>query len=226
MCSLYREEALEAIIAALDCQLVSENIQEQVARSLLMLGGHFLSTGEPVTEQWLLQKLGFPEDPDMALHSENTVLGTTTPRDDEEEETENWLRKTALVLLRNGRFLTALSVAIENGIPVLVRAGIVTVSWLSRFLHLVEDGDLQLEACSILMPQMLKSLNFDRALEERVLASSSLLNLIKSSGRLSTLSVLNEELMSLLCNLSQVTWTADELLCFISTHSVSPCLRA
>lgn len=80
------------------------------------------------------------------------------------------------------RFLTALSGAIENGIPVLVRAGIVTVSWLSGFLHLVEDGDLRSEACSILMPQMLKSLNFDRALEERVLASSSLLNLIKSSG--------------------------------------------
>lgn len=80
MCSLYREEALEAIIAALDCQLVGENIQEQVARSLLMLGGRFLLTGEPVTEQWLLQKLGFPEDPDMALHSENTVLGTTMPR--------------------------------------------------------------------------------------------------------------------------------------------------
>lgn len=80
MCSLYREEALEAIIAALDCQLNGENIQEQVARSLLMLGGHFLLTGEPVTEQWLLQKLGFPEDPDMALHTEDTLLGTTMPR--------------------------------------------------------------------------------------------------------------------------------------------------
>lgn len=80
------------------------------------------------------------------------------------------------------RFLTALSGAIENGIPVLVRAGVVTVSWLSRFLHVVEDGGLRLGACSILMPPMLKSLNFDRALEERVLASSSLLNLVKASG--------------------------------------------
>lgn len=80
MCSLYREEALEAIIAALDCQLVGENIQEQVARSLLMLGGHFLLAGEPVTEQWLLQKSGFPEDPDMALHAEDTVVATTMPR--------------------------------------------------------------------------------------------------------------------------------------------------
>ncbi|KAI3420484.1 uncharacterized protein J3R85_012792 [Psidium guajava] len=224
MCSLYREEALEAIIAALDCQFNGENIQEQVARSLLILGGHFLLTGEPVTEQWLLQKLGFPEDPDMALHANDTVLGTTMPRDEEEEETENWVGKTALVLLRNGRmrFLTALSGAIENGIPVLVRAGVVTVSWLSRFLHLVEDGGLRLGACSILMPPMLKSLNFDRALEERVLASSSLLNLVKASGCLSMLSALNEESVSLLRNLSLVTWTADELLSFITTHSRHP----
>lgn len=40
-------------------------------------------------------------------------------------------------------------------------------------------------ACSILVPQLLKSLNFDKDVEERVLASYSLVNLVKSSGMFS-----------------------------------------
>ncbi|OWM71744.1 hypothetical protein CDL15_Pgr005932 [Punica granatum] len=64
----------------------------------------------------------------------------------------------------------------------LLGLSLVTLSWLSGFLPCMEDKDLKSTACSIFVPQMLESINYDRAPEERVLASLSLLNLAKSSG--------------------------------------------
>lgn len=58
-CSVYREEAIEAMIGALDCQTCDVKVQERSARSLLMLGGWFSYTGEASTEHWLLQQAGF-----------------------------------------------------------------------------------------------------------------------------------------------------------------------
>lgn len=60
--SLYRAEAIEAIVAALNCQVCNDIIQEQSARALLLLAGHFSYTGESLMEKTLLQKAGFQEN--------------------------------------------------------------------------------------------------------------------------------------------------------------------
>lgn len=60
-CSIYREDAVEAIIEALDCQISNENVQEQSARALFMLGGRFSYTGDATIENWLLEQAGFNE---------------------------------------------------------------------------------------------------------------------------------------------------------------------
>jgi hypothetical protein len=78
--------------------------------------------------------------------------------------------------------LAALSDSIANGIPSLARASIITVTWMASFLHLVKDENLQIMACSILMPQLLESLDYNKDIVERVLASYSMLSLLKSSG--------------------------------------------
>ena len=86
------------------------------------------------------------------------------------------------------QLILALAESMANGIPCLARASLVTVSWMLNYLHLLEDTELPTMACSILMPQLLKSLNYDRDNEERVLASYSLLCLIRtSSGSMTTL---------------------------------------
>ena len=82
----------------------------------------------------------------------------------------------------NKRLLVALSDCIANGIPRLARASIITVTWMTSLLHSVGDENLRSMACSILTPQLLESLNYEKDLEERVLASYSLLSLMKSSG--------------------------------------------
>ena len=60
--SLYRAEAIEAIVAALNCQVCNDKIQEQSARALLLLAGHFSYTGESLMERTLLQQAGFQEN--------------------------------------------------------------------------------------------------------------------------------------------------------------------
>lgn len=102
----------------------------------------------------------------------------------EEEEAESWQKKAACVLFKSGnrKLLSALADSIANGIPSLARASLTTIAWMSSYLNLVEDGKLPPMAFSILTPQLLQSLNFDNDVEERVLASYSLLCLTKNSG--------------------------------------------
>lgn len=57
-CSIYREEAVEAIISALVCNSHNHKVQEQSSRALLLLAGRFSHTGEASAETWLLKQAG------------------------------------------------------------------------------------------------------------------------------------------------------------------------
>ncbi|XP_014519006.1 putative E3 ubiquitin-protein ligase LIN-1 isoform X3 [Vigna radiata var. radiata] len=59
--SLYRSEAIQALVAALNCQTCNDRVQQQSARALYLLGGHFSHSGEPLMENSLLEKAGFRE---------------------------------------------------------------------------------------------------------------------------------------------------------------------
>lgn len=220
-CSVYREEAVEAIITALSCQICHEKVQEQTARALLMLAGWFSYTGEASAEKWLLQQAGFHESSGDSFHSKEIVIDGFMHSDEEEEATENWQRKAANMLFNSGnkRLLVALSDCIANGIPRLARASIITVTWMTSLLHSLGDENLRSMACSILTPRLVESLNYEKDLEERVLASYSLLSLMKSSECVSMLPSYDNELLGHLHNLSLVTWTANELMSIIPSSS-------
>ncbi|XP_010272313.1 PREDICTED: putative E3 ubiquitin-protein ligase LIN [Nelumbo nucifera] len=219
--SVYREEAVDAIITALDCKTCNEKVQQQSARSLLLLGGRFSYMGEASTETWLLKQAGFDDSTDDSFHGKEIVYDEILIQNEEEESIQNWLRKAATVLLTSGknRFLVALSECMANGIPYLARASLITVAWLSRSLTSIQDSSLQSTACSILVPRLIETLNYDRALEERVLASLSLLCLIKNSECISMISPLSNEMMGPLRNLALVTWTAEELLSIATSQT-------
>ncbi|OMO65893.1 Armadillo-like helical [Corchorus olitorius] len=198
-CSIYREEAVDAIIEALDCEKCNDKIQEQSARVLMMLGGHFSSNGEATIENWLLEQAGFHENLGDSFHRKEI---TDDILHEEEEAIEDWQRRVAIALLSSGnkRFLAALSNCMAKGIPSLSRASLLTVTWMSSFVHSVKDKLFQSMACSILVPQLLESSSYNRALEERVLASFSLQQLIKDSEYAPILSSLDETLINPLCN--------------------------
>ena len=125
------------------------------------------------------------------------------PNDQEEEKVvEERLKKLALMILNSGgkRFLVALSNCISDGIPSLSRSCLVTITWMSSSLSPLRGcNDFQPLACSILAPKLLDSLSYDRVLEERVLASLSLLNVVRHPG---TFPKLATPIFHCICNLS------------------------
>ncbi|KHG00480.1 Putative E3 ubiquitin-protein ligase LIN-1 [Gossypium arboreum] len=179
-CSVYREEAVEVIIETLDCEKCNEKIQQQSAKALTMLGGRFSYMGEATTESWLLKQAGFHENLEDSFQKKE--IGDNF-LDEGEEEIENWQKKAAIALLNSGnkRFLAALSNSMAKDIPSLARASLVTIAWMSCFMHLAGDKDFQAMASSILTPRLLESSNPNRVLEERVLATFSLQQIRKSS---------------------------------------------
>ncbi|XP_058072004.1 putative E3 ubiquitin-protein ligase LIN [Magnolia sinica] len=212
--SVYREEAVDAIVTALDCGPHDEMIQEQSSRALLLLGSRFSYTGEPSTEQWLLKQAGLDDVPSDSFSSKEIVIKEITQLEEEENATEDWLRKVATILLTSGnkRFVTVLSKSIANGIPRLARACLVIAAWMSGSISSIQNANIRSMTAAILVPRLMESLNYDRALEERVLASLSLLNFVRNSDCFSMIAPLDEEFVGPLQNLAQVTWTAKELL--------------
>ncbi|XP_042477501.1 putative E3 ubiquitin-protein ligase LIN-1 [Macadamia integrifolia] len=219
-CSVYREEAVDAIVASLECK-TSDKIQEQSGRALLLLGGRFSYMGKSSVETWLLNQAGFDESSEDSFHGKEIVVDQILESNEEDEATEDWQWRTASALLTSGskRFLIALSKCIANGMPCLAWASMVTVAWLSSLLSSIQDASLQSMACLILVPRLLECLNYDKALEERVLASLSLMNLIKNSECVSMVSRLDKELIGPLRNLTLVTWTAEQLLSIAAENS-------
>lgn len=59
--SIYREEALDGIMLALNCCSFDQRVIPNSRRALLMLGGYFSLSGEILTEAWLLQKTGYSD---------------------------------------------------------------------------------------------------------------------------------------------------------------------
>ncbi|XP_021602148.1 putative E3 ubiquitin-protein ligase LIN-2 isoform X3 [Manihot esculenta] len=184
--SLYREDAVEAIIKALDCQMCNTKVQEQSARALLMLGGYFSHTGGAKAEEWLLQQAGLHERAVDLFFSNEIIDGNLR---EEEKEMEDWQTKVAIILLNTGgkRFLEALSNCIANATPSLAQASLFTVSWMNRVLHSVGDETFVAE-----LPE---SSNHDRALGGKIHSSVSLKHHIKSSECISMLSTLDKELI-------------------------------
>ncbi|XP_024962959.1 putative E3 ubiquitin-protein ligase LIN-1 [Cynara cardunculus var. scolymus] len=216
--SVYREESIEAITEALDSQICNENVQKEAAKALLILGGRYGYTGTPEIEKWILKEAGYDESLEGGFHGRYHVAKGSKHLN-EEDEIEHWQRKAAMGLWISGgeKLIAALGESIANGIPCLARSSLVTVAWMSKFVHTVGDGDVLWSTTLLTMVrQLIESLNRTSTIEERVLASFSLLALSKSSGSMFELSDDEKKAMVVqLRHISKVTWTAKKLTSII-----------
>lgn len=214
--SFYREEGIDAIIMGLERSLHNKKIQEQCSKALFLLGGHISFTGEAEEEAWLLKRAGLDYGQEDAFNCTDKRANGIERMEEEVKANESWLRKLAFVLLTSGnkRFLVALSNCIADGSPILARSCLITIAWLSWSLSSLYDANniLQSLVCSILAPRLLESLSYDKALEERVLASLSLLNFAQHPECLHKLLPVGKDTLSWLEDLARTAWTAKELL--------------
>ncbi|KAL9683961.1 hypothetical protein QQ045_021391 [Rhodiola kirilowii] len=214
--SIYRGDVVDTIIETLNRKRCKEDLREQAVRALLILGGRFTYKGESCVENWLLKQAGFTSSSSDSIHGDlRAGIQRSNTHVEDEDATARWQRKVSIALFSTGkeRLMASLTDAIASDFPGLARACLVTVSWMSIYLSSVRNKSIISMAVSALMPQLVKCLSYNRDVEERVLACFSILNLVKSSDCcMSVLSLLDENVMSLLGSLSSATWTASELV--------------
>ncbi|KAK1304190.1 hypothetical protein QJS10_CPB11g02191 [Acorus calamus] len=210
--SIYREEAVDAIAVALELSLTDEKVLVTSCRALLMLGGYFSFSGDITTMNWMLNHAGYCDNcRNSPLDIVNDSIQIDEAEGEEEEAKEEWLRHMTVVLLGNGKksFLEALSKCLGSGNSDLRKACLTTVAWLSHALASVSDAEFQLSAFLALISHLKVSLEDEKQVEHRVLASLSLLNFSKIS-----------EIRVPLSNLVEVTWTAKHLQAIIFRERV------
>ncbi|XXG39226.1 hypothetical protein AAC387_Pa01g0243 [Persea americana] len=213
--SVYREEAVDAIIIALECSATNEKVREQSCRSLYILGGHFSYSGDTLTAAWLLKEAGFCDGSEAnSFNNDDEEM----PTEEEGKASEEWWRNLTVLLLVNGKksFLECISKCLGSGDTNLVMACLTTVAWLSYSLASMSDAELQLSAFSILIPMLKKNLE-QGEIEHRVLASLSLFNFSKVSECRALLVTFAGKIMAPLHSLTEFTWTAEQLLSDISS---------
>ncbi|XVF69739.1 hypothetical protein PTKIN_Ptkin11bG0106000 [Pterospermum kingtungense] len=217
---LYRQEAVDAIIASLDTSLIDEGVREKCCRALLMLSGRFSSSGKLLAEAWILKLAGFDNGGEVNStdKEEDSVLDDTILLEDEECANEEWMRNLSAVLVGSGKrsFLEAISKCLGSGHSDLVSASLTTVAWLTGALSSVTNAEFQLSTFCILISRLKQILENGAEVQHKVLASMSLLNFTKISECRVLLMTIAEEIAIPLKSIADVTWTAKELYAIIS----------
>eukprot|EP01018_Ginkgo_biloba_P036434 Gb_40746 [translate_table: standard] len=215
--SIFREEALEVILAALSSE-ESINAQISSASVLSNLGGHFTCTGEPSTVAWLLKKAGLSSTYCKLVTGD---MGSLNQSLQEEDDTGSWSTKIAKTVMISGRpVFETLKRGLQSKVSEVARNCLIAVAWLGCELTAIHRNRLRHVACDIILPEIIGFMQPGREIEERVLASLSLYNYTAGPG-MQKLTEFSEELHGSLRRLSALTWTAEELLKVITYSSPS-----
>ncbi|GMJ07120.1 hypothetical protein HRI_004381200 [Hibiscus trionum] len=152
---LYREQAVDTIIEALDSSLINEEIREKCCRALHILGGRFSLSGNLVTEGWILKVAGVDDDREA-----NSI-----------EKEENLDISDSILSMKN--------MPLQNGQEICWHHWLEAAkAWLTGVLPSPTDDELQQTLCTLIsqLKQILKS---GEQVKHKILASMSLLNLVK-----------------------------------------------
>ncbi|CAN6481519.1 unnamed protein product [Victoria cruziana] len=214
-CSVYMEEALDAIMEACDHSLYDVKVRVQTCRSLLVLEGLFSCSGEALTETWLLKVAGFKYRLADTLEADKNKM---LPEDDllqeqEEKERKGWLLSLGSMFVNNGKELLwrTFSKCLACGVPGLVKASLIFLTWLSCAFPLLSGAQMKLPILSVLAPSLKECLLNNDQMACRALASLSLLNFTDDSQCRQFLMAFAGEISESLKSISEMTQAAREL---------------
>ncbi|CAJ1845914.1 unnamed protein product [Sphenostylis stenocarpa] len=225
MFSIYREVAVNSIAEALDSSLKDGKARKKCCRALLILCGHFSSTGKIPTKTSILKQAGYDHDSlEVKLpgqQEEGQQSEVTISLEDEAKRGEEFLKKLLESLIGDGEspFLKSISRCLDCKHLDLVRACLMIVTWLSSSLSTLYGAGLHLPAFLSIISQ-LKGILENGELELKTLASLSLLNFSKISECKTLLKTMAEDIAPLLHGLVDVTWTAKQLHAIVSRENL------
>ncbi|CAM6032894.1 unnamed protein product [Sphagnum compactum] len=214
--SMYREEALEALVMALTAD-ENPKAQLEAAKVFATLGGRFSYSGKSLDEAWLLKTAGMAESyyramkDDQGPWSEDMVLNP----DEGERVAAEWdLRVSHAILGSNGRrVLEAIGLALRSQDAQVAKFSLVAATWFATQLAELPDTGLQAVARNcFLQPMVLLVQQNGKEMEEKVLASLALNSFLSDAVGVQQMGEYSKDLIGPLQYLKSMTWTAKTML--------------
>ncbi|XP_027091219.2 putative E3 ubiquitin-protein ligase LIN-1 isoform X2 [Coffea arabica] len=214
--SIYREEAIEALIEALRKK---EFPASQIAAldALSSLPGHMNASGKPYTEAWLLKLAGFDQPYNALLKGEKLQTYESEFSETVEEEeraARSWEKRVGFVLCNHekGAIFRALEECIKSNSLEIAKSCLVISTWLIHMLYNFPDTGVRDAARKYLLDQFITILQSSKNLEEKILATLALGGFITDPGALNELGVYAKNMYKTLRKLKRNSVVVNDLL--------------
>ncbi|XP_058074307.1 putative E3 ubiquitin-protein ligase LIN-1 [Magnolia sinica] len=213
--SIYREEAMDALIS---CLRKSDfpGTQIAAAETIMALQGRFSSSGEPLTRVSLLKRAGFDKRYRAVMQSEqkNPIAGESDENLEEEKAAEEWERKMAFVLVSHefGLVFEALAEGLKSRCAELSSACFVSAAWLTHMLTILPDTGIRGAARVCLLKRFISILKSARDTEDKILAMLALSSFMDDSEGLRDLTCYVKDILKNLRDLKKSSALASKMM--------------
>ncbi|KAL0438418.1 UNVERIFIED_CONTAM: putative E3 ubiquitin-protein ligase LIN-1 [Sesamum latifolium] len=185
--SIYREEAMEALLEALQRKDFPSS-QIMALRMLSSLSGHLGASRKPYMESWLLKIAGFDQPYNAMMRGEEVKTSDTefAAMKEEEKATRIWEKRMAFVLTNHDRGMVfkALEECFKSNSIEIAKSCLVVATWLVYMLYSFPDCGIRDVACKSLLDKFINVLQSSKNLEEKILAALALRGFISEPGGL------------------------------------------
>ncbi|KAJ7966871.1 RING-type E3 ubiquitin transferase [Quillaja saponaria] len=212
--SIYREEAVDALIEALRINEFS-NTQMKALDALLFLTGRLTSSGKSSTEAWLLKIAGFDQPYDALVKAERLrTHDLMETMEEDENSVSSWEKRIAFVLCNheNGSIFKALEECLRSNSLELAKSCLVISTWLTYMLSILPDTGVRDVACRSLLDQFINVLQSSKNLEEKILATLALKAFISDSTALQALGAYAKIIYKTLRKLKRYSVVATDIM--------------
>ncbi|KAL8524096.1 hypothetical protein ACS0TY_013891 [Phlomoides rotata] len=184
--SIYREEAVEALIEALQRKDFPSS-QLLALDTLSSLSGHSTASRKPYMECWLLKIAGFEQPYNAMMRGEELTNETEFAHMKEEtKEARAWEKRMAFVLSSHekGVIFKALEECLKSNSVEIAKSSLVVATWLVHMLYSFPDCGIRVVARKSLLEKFINVLQSSKNLEEKILATFALRGFVSEPGGL------------------------------------------
>ncbi|KAK1295751.1 putative E3 ubiquitin-protein ligase LIN-1 [Acorus calamus] len=214
--SIYREEAIEALIEALRKKEFPVS-QIMALEVLASLSGHLTAEGKPSIEAWLLKTAGLDQSynammkEDRMQSTENESIETM---EEEQKAVRDWEKRVSFILCNhdNGSIFKALEECLKSNSLGVAKSCLVVATWLVYMLTILPDTGVRVAACQSLLNQFMNVLQSSKNLEERVLAALALKGFISDPDALQGMGLYAKSICKSLRKLKRCSAVAADIL--------------
>ncbi|KAK6115202.1 hypothetical protein DH2020_007471 [Rehmannia glutinosa] len=175
--SIYREEAMEALLEALQRKDFPSS-QITALAMLSSLSGHFRASKKPYMESWLLKIAGFDQPYNAMIRVEEMKTNETELAEMKEDEkaARAWEKRMAFVLSNHekGAIFKALEECFKSNSIEIAKNCLVVATWLVHMLYRFPDCGIREVARKSLLDKFINVLQSSKNVEEKILAALAL----------------------------------------------------